>query len=278
VKGSRFYPSYDDEPGTGGGVTSGVNRHEATWLSWSPNVFMEGRPVTRLTDKMLMNRGNTVSVGGYFTGNPEGHSVTLLNSFCDSACECKGKGNQKCVEQDLDRKFAGSRDQNNGVWPEATYAKQGKDWLLRRGPDGLPIQGDFHPDFWFTRPDITVLKDGKVSDIYELKFGPDGDRPYKDGTTQFSRYKAIALSNNARFKSIDIDEDCECDSNNKKKAQEKTSPAPQGHSAPSIRPMPPIMPMPGNRGGMGGQIPVFPGGRGGLLGSGGGGVRLQPKL
>ncbi|BAQ45712.1 RNA-binding S4 domain protein [Methylobacterium aquaticum] len=82
VKGSRFYPSYDDEPGTGGGVTSGVNRHEATWLSWSPNVFMEGRPVTRLTDKMLMNRGNTVSVGGYQTRKPVGKEVYI----CEIAC------------------------------------------------------------------------------------------------------------------------------------------------------------------------------------------------
>ena len=67
VKGSRFFPSYGDEPGTGGGVVSGVNMHQATWLSWSPNVFMEGRAVTRLTDKMLLNKGNTVSLHRYQT-------------------------------------------------------------------------------------------------------------------------------------------------------------------------------------------------------------------
>ncbi|MER0240398.1 PAAR-like domain-containing protein [Fulvimarina sp. MAC8] len=64
VKGSEFYKSIGDEPGVGGGVKSGVNLHRATFLSWSPNVLMEGRPVTRLTDKMLLNKGNTISAGG----------------------------------------------------------------------------------------------------------------------------------------------------------------------------------------------------------------------
>ena len=86
IKGSRFFPSYGDEPGTGGGVISGVNQHEATWLSWSPDVFMEGRAVTRLTDKMFMNRRNTVSIGGYYTKNPKDR---LMNELCDVACDCR---------------------------------------------------------------------------------------------------------------------------------------------------------------------------------------------
>ncbi|WP_349041098.1 PAAR-like domain-containing protein [Agrobacterium sp. SORGH_AS 787] len=42
VKGSEFYRSFGDEPGVGGGVISGVNLHRATFLSWSPNVFIGG--------------------------------------------------------------------------------------------------------------------------------------------------------------------------------------------------------------------------------------------
>ena len=70
IKGCEFSISMGDNPGVGGGVKSGVNMDKATFLIWSPNVPMEGKPVTRQTDKMLMNKGNTISAGGYFTGTP----------------------------------------------------------------------------------------------------------------------------------------------------------------------------------------------------------------
>lgn len=85
VRGSRFAKSIGDEPGSSGGIKSGTHLHEATFLSWSPNVFMEGRAVTRLTDKMLLNKGNTVSVGGYKTHLPEGHPERYL---CEVGCRC----------------------------------------------------------------------------------------------------------------------------------------------------------------------------------------------
>ncbi|MGQ8630592.1 DUF4150 domain-containing protein [Agrobacterium sp. DKPNP3] len=85
VRGSRFAKSIGDEPGSSGGVKSGTHLHEATFLSWSPNVFMQGRAVTRLTDKMLLNKGNTVSVGGYKTDLPEGHPERYL---CEVGCRC----------------------------------------------------------------------------------------------------------------------------------------------------------------------------------------------
>lgn len=85
VRGSRFAKSIGDEPGSSGGVKSGTHLHEATFLSWSPNVFMEGKAVTRLTDKMLLNKGNTVSVGGYKTHLPEGHPERYL---CEVGCRC----------------------------------------------------------------------------------------------------------------------------------------------------------------------------------------------
>src|ERR1700734_1050274 len=36
ILGSRFATSIGDEPGTGGGVVSGVNMSEATFISFSP--------------------------------------------------------------------------------------------------------------------------------------------------------------------------------------------------------------------------------------------------
>jgi len=66
-KGSRFSKSIGDEPGVAGGVKSGTNMAESTWLSYSMDVFLEGKNACRLTDKMLMNHGNTVNMSGFFT-------------------------------------------------------------------------------------------------------------------------------------------------------------------------------------------------------------------
>ncbi|MCH9687893.1 MAG: DUF4150 domain-containing protein [Deltaproteobacteria bacterium] len=66
-KGSEFSKSSGDEAGTVGGVKSGTNMAESTWLSYSMDVFLEGQNACRLTDKKLMNHGNTVNMGGFLT-------------------------------------------------------------------------------------------------------------------------------------------------------------------------------------------------------------------
>ena len=64
TKGSNFARSTGDEAGTLGGVASGTFSQKATWLMHAFNVMLEGRPACRLTDKMLMNKGNSVCLGG----------------------------------------------------------------------------------------------------------------------------------------------------------------------------------------------------------------------
>jgi len=64
IQGSKFIKSTGDEPGVAGGVASSVNMMEATFLSFSPTVTLDGKPACRLTDKMLMNKGNTVCMAG----------------------------------------------------------------------------------------------------------------------------------------------------------------------------------------------------------------------
>lgn len=64
INGSEFSKSEGDEAGTAGGVTSGTFMKEATWISFSPNVMLEGAAACRLTDKMLCNHGNTACLGG----------------------------------------------------------------------------------------------------------------------------------------------------------------------------------------------------------------------
>jgi hypothetical protein len=64
VAGSAFARSTGGEPGSSGGVTSGVSGGEATFLTHSFDVTVEGRGACRLTDKMLHNHGNTIDCAG----------------------------------------------------------------------------------------------------------------------------------------------------------------------------------------------------------------------
>ena len=102
IKGAEFSTSTGDEAGTAKGVKSGTVADRATFLSWSPNVFAEGKPVTRLTDHMLMNDGNTISMGGYFTGPVQNEANRgLLDAICDGYCQCLAVGtvSQSCVAE-----------------------------------------------------------------------------------------------------------------------------------------------------------------------------------
>jgi uncharacterized Zn-binding protein involved in type VI secretion len=64
IQGCKFIKSTGDEAGVAGGIASGVFAMEATFLSFSPTVTLDGKPACRLTDKMLMNKGNTVCMAG----------------------------------------------------------------------------------------------------------------------------------------------------------------------------------------------------------------------
>ncbi|HYO53650.1 PAAR-like domain-containing protein [Archangium sp.] len=117
VKGSEFSRSQGDEPGSAGGVKSGVNMKEAKWLSYSFDVKMEGKNVCRLTDKMLCNHGNTVCLGGILQEflqiletQGDKKALCLILCHCDknpvkvktSGEDRKSDGKQECVKQTLD--------------------------------------------------------------------------------------------------------------------------------------------------------------------------------
>ena len=81
--GSEFFKSTGDEPGSLGGVVSSVFIKEATWISFSFDVKLEGKAACRLTDKMFHNHMNTVNAGGLL----QAPLVTLpWNSNSD--CQC----------------------------------------------------------------------------------------------------------------------------------------------------------------------------------------------
>jgi hypothetical protein len=101
IYGSEFSKSTGDEPGTVGGVKSGTFVKEATWITYSFDVKFEGEGACRLTDKMLMNHGNTVCLGGLVQ---QFLVLGYLYVLCRLLCECINEGNphQSCVRDKLD--------------------------------------------------------------------------------------------------------------------------------------------------------------------------------
>jgi len=85
VKGSEFSRCTGDEPGTVGGIKSSTNMKEATWILYSFDVKLEGKNACRLSDKMLMNHGNTACLAGLDQAPVSGEKLTELIKKCDES-------------------------------------------------------------------------------------------------------------------------------------------------------------------------------------------------
>lgn len=81
IDGSEFSKSTGDEPGSIGGVSSGVNTNKATWISSSFDVTIEGKGACRLSDKMFMNNSNTTCMAGIFNPPVAGSTETKLTGI-----------------------------------------------------------------------------------------------------------------------------------------------------------------------------------------------------
>ena len=213
VKRSEFYRSFGDEPGVGGGVISGVNLHRATFLSWSPTVFMERHNVTRLTDRMLLNKGNTISAGGYFTGTLTGTGKGTADMLCNLACSCKGE-KQVCVDAEIK---AMPKTPDNGLYSEVTFHRDG---TMYRQPNGPPMTRMGVPG---SRLDVIKVAGGQPVEFIEMKFA--GDR-WRSG--QQSRYQAISRARGKKLQEIVIERDCQCTSNQQRQTQQVTAPQEEG--------------------------------------------------
>ncbi|WP_133510457.1 DUF4150 domain-containing protein [Candidatus Thiosymbion oneisti] len=121
VKGSYFAPSTGDEPGTAGGVKSGTFKGKATWLSFSPDVKMEGKPVCRLTDKMLMNDGNTVNLAGLIQAPleawPELMAICALICQCDKLPIASASGESELKQECVEKALIAADDAAGGMSP-----------------------------------------------------------------------------------------------------------------------------------------------------------------
>lgn len=89
--GSEFSCCYGDEAGSLLGVASGTHMAEATWMSYSPDVFLESNAACRLTDMMWMNHANTVSMAGLSQANLKDPKLQIL---CEIFCEVRDEGHK----------------------------------------------------------------------------------------------------------------------------------------------------------------------------------------
>ena len=213
IKGSEFSVSIGDEPGSGGGVKSGVHLHRATWLSWSPDVYMEGQPACRLSDKMLMNKGNTVSLGGL--DQPPLTPNEIDEWLCDAACECKGAALlQQCVQRKIEEHLYDGKypDQDSRIWREVSMQQRNGTWEIIKNqagnaPTSNPItpRGGIRPDF------VTVDAAGNPTRIIEMKFPGDQYRPTQRPDNPNSAYNRAADDLGVEYEQIDLEDgDCDC--------------------------------------------------------------------
>lgn len=193
IKGSEYSRCSGDEAGSAGGVVSSTNMKEATWIVYSFDVKMDGGNACRKTDKMKMNHGNTICMGG--NDGPTLKPKALLREImckCSNDEKAKAKpagytclndfGNNvdKCCQNALaDHKKSGDPPPMQG---EQGYNPNGTKSPQPRSP--LPGQstGDFFKAITGLRfPDAASLgPDGKVTQFFDFKARcPKGMRMHK---------------------------------------------------------------------------------------------------
>ena len=88
-KGSAHSRCTGDEAGTVKGVVSGTQLDESTWITYSPNVLVQGKNICRKTDKLHMNKKNCMSgVGGEYEV-PLSVTDPILQELCRVFCEAR---------------------------------------------------------------------------------------------------------------------------------------------------------------------------------------------
>ncbi|WNG47967.1 DUF4150 domain-containing protein [Archangium minus] len=92
LKDSAFSTSTGDEPGSVGGVVSGVNKGKAKFSIYSMDVKVEGRNVARLSDNMTMNGNAPNTVGPELQPLVRAVGSDVVETLCLAFCWCdKGK-------------------------------------------------------------------------------------------------------------------------------------------------------------------------------------------
>ncbi len=194
VKGSQLSRCTGDEPGTAGGIKSGTQLKEATWLSYSFDVMMEGRNVCRLSDKLLMNKGNTACLAGILQPAiliEHAESAVELQILCDMMCEERGPGRKqdRIAErlQAMDAAVGG----RSTMKAEVPYNPSTREPYMSNNEPWRATRNFFIPGH--RRPDV-IITDGSpptfdnIRTVVEMKFD-DGDTGQSE--RQIRAYKEI---------------------------------------------------------------------------------------
>jgi hypothetical protein len=196
--GSEFFKSTGDEPGVVGGVVSSTFIKEATWITFSFDVKLQGKAACRLTDKMFHNHQNTVNASGLLqvplVVRPEAVIVCEIICKCDEAPvvgKTGAKLKQQCVSSAL-QTIDNATGNKSTIKPEINYdmTKSPPAPIMSRtnptkGSEYLPGRTKDIPGYkpnsgMVRRPDVTLVKDGSlpptqdnIKGIFEIKFPPD---------------------------------------------------------------------------------------------------------
>lgn len=106
IKGSMYSSCSGDEAGTAGGVKSSTNMKEATWILYSFDVKLDGKNACRLSDKMMMNKGNSACLGGTLhipipkLGSCDLKGLEDLAKACNEAINCSKPDGGTCPESE----------------------------------------------------------------------------------------------------------------------------------------------------------------------------------
>lgn len=206
-KDSEFSKSVGDEAGSVGGVFSGTHLAEATWITYSPDVFLEGKNACRLTDKMLMNHGNTACLGGVL--NPELQGIPELQELCDRMCEISGtSGRKQAIIEKALKALDIAMSFKSTFKAEVPFDMKTLEPIMSKNQPGRATNNWFIPGH--RRPDVVITNGGpptrdNIKYIVEMKF--KGDSLSKG---QQAAYEKIAGSKD-KFFVLEEGENCHCD-------------------------------------------------------------------
>lgn len=216
---SNFASSTLDEPGTLGGVVSGVNRSRAEWISHSFDVFFERKAACRLTDKMFMNKKNTVNLAGLLQEALNKGLEEFEELICKWAKECflehcnrlgdKASGAkyahfQGCLNDKIREDSYGERYPNGDVANEVSFTQTNGKWD--------PVMSKNSPNDFSTNPftpaggrrlDIVLSEGEKITKLYDIKFPGDDFQP-----GQLKAYEQITTDLDAEFSAYYLKDEC----------------------------------------------------------------------
>jgi Domain of unknown function (DUF4150) len=184
IKGSQYSRSNGDEAGSLGGVTSNTFIKEATWITWSFDVKMDGGNACRHTDKMFQNHKNTADLAGNMdpavaaaaehdikcaiqkcdnkneNGQDYDVSTTAAGASMPPGAQCSALGSKKhsCVKRTLEAK-------NPNCQCEKTFDMRNSPPTPHPpGAPQLPARAGRRPDVVLGGPSPTSY------DVYDAKF------------------------------------------------------------------------------------------------------------